>query len=103
MAIAFTCTVEGCGHRQAHMFTKRSYERGIVIVTCSGCKNRHLIADHLGWFKNLTEEGTHVTIEKLAKLQGQQVTRGSVDVSGVLEYAGEAEAQEATQSGGAPS
>lgn len=40
MAIAFTCTADGCGHRQAHVFTKRSYERGIVIITCSSCQNR---------------------------------------------------------------
>jgi protein import protein ZIM17 len=40
MAIAFTCTVPDCGHRQAHVFSKRSYERGIVIVTCDNCKNR---------------------------------------------------------------
>lgn len=51
LAITFTCTVEGCGERSTHEFTKRSYTKGIVIVQCPGCKNRHLIADHLGWFK----------------------------------------------------
>lgn len=107
MAIAFTCTVPKCGHRQAHMFSKRSYEKGIVIVTCSGCKNRcvmrgmtfvvrstdtgprHLIADHLGWFDNLTGDGANVTIEKLAKAHGVPVTRGAIGGSGVFEYDGE--------------
>ncbi|KAH6916277.1 DNL zinc finger-domain-containing protein [Coprinopsis sp. MPI-PUGE-AT-0042] len=93
MAIAYTCSVDGCGHRQAAIFSKRSYEKGIVIVTCEGCKNRHLIADHLGWFENLTGDGEHLTIEKLAKINGQTVTRGSIDaVGGVMEYSGEAEA-----------
>ena len=40
MAIAFTCTVAECGERSAHHFTKRSYERGIVLVQCPKCKNR---------------------------------------------------------------
>ena len=43
MAIAFTCTVAGCGERSAHHFTKRSYERGIVLVQCPKCKNRFVL------------------------------------------------------------
>ena len=112
MAIAFTCTVPKCGHRQAHVFSKRSYEKGIVIITCDGCKNRcvalghlpmplthaldsclcrHLIADHLGWFDNLTGDGAHVTIEALAKAQGQKIARGVMEEKGVFEFSGEAE------------
>lgn len=61
--------------------------------------NRHLIADHLGWFKNLTEEGTHVTIEQLAKLQGQKISRGRMDAAdpSVLEYSGEEDAAQQPQ------
>ncbi len=40
LSLAFTCAVEGCSTRSTHQFTKRSYERGIVIVQCPGCKNR---------------------------------------------------------------
>ena len=40
LSITFTCSVEGCGERSTHQFTKRSYERGIVLVKCPGCKNR---------------------------------------------------------------
>ena len=40
LQITFTCTVEGCGKRSTHEFTKRSYEKGIVIVQCPGCENR---------------------------------------------------------------
>lgn len=40
LSITFTCTVEGCGERSTHQFTKHSYEKGIVLVQCPGCKNR---------------------------------------------------------------
>ena len=40
LSMTFTCTVEGCATRSTHEFTKRSYQKGIVIVTCPGCKNR---------------------------------------------------------------
>ena len=40
LSLEFTCTVEGCGHRSKHQFTKRSYTSGIVLVQCPGCKNR---------------------------------------------------------------
>ena len=73
MIIAFTCSV--CGLRQVRpndrlfrltkdgglpqskSMSKRSYEQGVVLITCDGCKNRHLIADNLGWFG---EEGANV-------------------------------------------
>ena len=50
---------------------------------------RHLIADHLGWFDNLTGDGANVTIEKLAKAHGVPVARGAVGESGVFEFDGE--------------
>lgn len=40
LSITFTCTVEGCGERSTHEFTKHAYEKGIVLVQCPGCKNR---------------------------------------------------------------
>jgi protein import protein ZIM17 len=48
LAIAFTCTANACNHRSAHTFTKRSYERGIVIIQCPSCKNRcdTILNDH---------------------------------------------------------
>lgn len=49
--IAYTCKV--CSTRNSHMFSKKAYEEGIVIVTCEGCKNKHLIADNLGWFNHV--------------------------------------------------
>ena len=59
LQITFTCTavvapepVEGvqqaeqpCHHRSTHEFSRRSYEKGIVLIECPGCKNRHLIGE----------------------------------------------------------
>jgi protein import protein ZIM17 len=42
LSITFTCTVEGCGRRSTHEFTKHAYEKGIVLIQCPGCKNRYI-------------------------------------------------------------
>ncbi|KAG8773139.1 hypothetical protein FRC16_005469, partial [Serendipita sp. 398] len=49
----------------------------------------HLIADHVGWFKESTEEGKLRTVEDLLKARGEQVKRGRVGSDGVIEYYGE--------------
>ena len=50
---------------------------------------RHLIADHLGWFKESTEEGKLKTVEDLMKAKGEKVRRGTTDGSLTIEYAPE--------------
>ncbi|KAH7920525.1 zf-DNL-domain-containing protein [Leucogyrophana mollusca] len=87
LSLTFTCTAPDCSTRSSHTFTKRSYERGIVLVQCPGCKNRHLIADHLGWFKDSTEEGKLRTVEDILRARGEKVRRGRLDAGGVVEYA----------------
>lgn len=67
-AIAYTCGV--CNMRSAKKISKRAYHHGVVIVTCSGCGNHHLIADHLHWFG---EEATD--IEKIMHEKGEEVVR----------------------------
>ncbi|OBZ73522.1 Uncharacterized protein C24H6.02c [Grifola frondosa] len=86
LSLTFTCTVTDCSTRSTHEFARRSYERGIVIVQCPGCKNRHLIADHIGWFKESTEEGKLKTVEDLVRAKGEKVRRGRLDAGGVVEY-----------------
>jgi protein import protein ZIM17 len=80
LAITFTCTVDECGHRSSHEFSKRSYTKGIVIVQCPGCKNRHLIADNLSWFTETEDEPR--TIEQMIEAKGGKVRRGTVGVDG---------------------
>lgn len=89
LSITFTCTVPDCGTRSTHEFTKRSYQKGIVIVQCPGCESRHLIADHLGWFKESTEEGKLKTVEDLMRAKGESVKRGRIGEGGVIEHAPE--------------
>jgi len=89
LSMTFTCTVQQCGERSTHEFTKRAYERGIVVVQCPGCKNRHLIADHLGWFKEGTDGGKLKTVEDILRAKGEKITRGRVNSNGDLEYVDE--------------
>jgi len=88
LSLTFTCTVHSCnGTRSSHSFTKRAYEKGVVLVECPGCRTRHLIADHLGWFKDGTSDGKHPTIEDILRAKGEKVVRGRLDGSGAIEYA----------------
>lgn len=40
--------------------------------------DRHLIADHLGWFKESTEEGKLRTVEDILRARGEKVKRGRI-------------------------
>lgn len=66
LAIIFTCT--HCNTRSAKQFTEKAYKYGVVIATCPGCKNKHLIADNLGFFAD-EEEGWNIetAMEKLGE------------------------------------
>jgi protein import protein ZIM17 len=43
--LTFTCNV--CKTRSSHRLSKQGYHHGTVLIQCPGCKNRHLISDHL--------------------------------------------------------
>ena len=55
--------------RSAKAFSKQAYEHGVVIVQCPGCKNRHLLADRLGWF------GEDGSVEVILARHGQGSAR----------------------------
>ena len=42
LSLTFTCTVADCGERSTHQFTKRAYQKGVVLVQCPKCKNRYV-------------------------------------------------------------
>lgn len=46
-AYEMTFTCKQCNTRSTHRISKQGYHHGTVLVQCPGCKNRHLIADHL--------------------------------------------------------
>jgi len=106
LSLTFTCTVTDCGERSTHEFSKRAYTKGIVLVQCPKCKNRwvlfcivsfllfkdffflyrHLIADHLGWFKDSTKDGKLRTVEDIVRERGETVKKGRLTVGGDIEY-----------------
>jgi len=45
-----------------------------------------LIADHIGWFKESTENGKFKTVEDLLKARGEHVTRGRLGADGDIAY-----------------
>lgn len=76
MYIVFTCC--NCETRAVKGFAKSSYESGVVLVQCPGCKKRHVIADHLGWF------GSEKNVEEVLAGKGEVVRRiTDVDIEGL--------------------
>lgn len=71
--LTFTCTP--CTRRSTHRISKHGYHRGSVLVTCPGCRNRHVISDHLGIFGSSDRPGGW-TIEDLLRERGEGVKRG---------------------------
>lgn len=70
MVIGFTCKV--CNQRTHRTMSKTAYTRGVVLIECPGCNNRHLIADNLGWFDRGKETRN---IEEIMAARGEAVQK----------------------------
>jgi protein import protein ZIM17 len=75
MVMLFTCKI--CSTRVGKTFSKLAYRTGVVIIQCPGCQTRHLVADHLGWFKHI--EGKNV--EDYLKLKNERLISGDVELN----------------------
>ncbi|KAF2144221.1 uncharacterized protein K452DRAFT_223580 [Aplosporella prunicola CBS 121167] len=76
--LRFTC--KRCQTTSAHRISKQGYHHGTVLVGCPGCRERHLISDHMKIFS----DGS-VTVEDLMARNGQHVKHGSLSEDGDLE------------------
>ncbi|KAF2487343.1 DNL zinc finger-domain-containing protein [Neohortaea acidophila] len=77
--LTFTC--RKCLHRSSHRVTKQAYHFGTTLITCPGCKNRHLISDHL---KIFSDKG--ITIEDILREKGQYLRKGRLGDDGDVEF-----------------
>jgi DNL zinc finger len=78
--LIYTCGV--CQSKNSHFISKQAYEKGVVIVTCESCENKHLIADNLDWFKDMEEKN----IEQMMAKKGELVLKVKPASEKVFEY-----------------
>lgn len=88
--LTFTC--QKCSERSSHRITKQAYHFGTTLITCPGCKNRHLISDHL---KIFSDKG--ITLEDIMKEKGQLLKKGSLNADGDIEFYDDASATDPAQ------
>ncbi|KAI4826371.1 zf-DNL-domain-containing protein [Aureobasidium sp. EXF-8845] len=77
--MTFTC--KACSTRSSHRMSKQGYHHGTILITCPGCKNRHLIADHLKIFSD-----KRITLEDILAEKGQLLKKGALDSESDMEF-----------------
>lgn len=78
-----------CSVRNVKIGTQSRWTGQLLCIKLANIHmRRHLIADHIGWFKETegTDGGKLRTIEDLMRQKGEKVTRGRIDAGGVIEY-----------------
>ncbi|KAI7152163.1 hypothetical protein KC349_g9101 [Hortaea werneckii] len=80
-AYEMTFTCRACLERSSHRITKQAYHFGTTLITCPGCKNRHLISDHLKIFSD-----KNITLEDILKEKGQYLKKGRLGEDGDIEF-----------------
>jgi hypothetical protein len=66
--LIYTC--KKCNFRNVAQISKLSYQQGVVIVCCQGCRVKHLIADNLKWFSD-----SKTNIEDILAERGETITK----------------------------
>lgn len=75
--------------RPAHAATAQvAYTTGVVLVRCPGCRNLHLVADHLGYFDDGDGVangsgrggggGSGIDVESIMRARGEAVRTGRI-------------------------
>lgn len=77
--LTFTC--RRCLHRSSHFVSHQSYHHGTTLITCQGCKGRHLISDHLKIFSDKS-----ITVEDLMREKGELLKKGRLGEDGDIEF-----------------
>ncbi|KAJ4303583.1 hypothetical protein N0V90_002482 [Kalmusia sp. IMI 367209] len=77
--LTFTC--KACSTRSSHRISKQGYHHGTVLISCPGCKNRHLISDHMKIFSDKA-----ITLEDIMRDKGNLVKRGTLGADGDVEF-----------------
>ncbi|KAF8536205.1 DNL zinc finger-domain-containing protein, partial [Trichophaea hybrida] len=76
--LTFTC--RPCQARSTHTVSKQAYHGGTILIQCPGCKNRHVITDHLKIFGD-----TRRTLEDILKESGEVLKRARLLENGDME------------------
>jgi len=71
--LSYTCKI--CNTVNKHMINRIAYNNGVVIATCKGCKNKHMIADNLNYYPGTFGGSTNNIEEYMEKQQSEEMVQ----------------------------